>query len=310
MLRSSCLVLCTVIAALLCASEAHAQAVRTWTSGTGDDANPCSRTAPCHTFAGAISKTLAGGEIDALDPGAFGTLTITKAITVDGGAGLAGILASGTSGVTINAGAGDVVILRNLSILGASGAINAVNILNAKAVHIEDTVISNFQTAGISVAQSSNPVALYVKNVSIRNCAVGLQVGTGDPTQPLPASLVASVWNSVFANSPAGIYINGGSGAGGTGSQLALYNSVLSGHSTAGLHTVGSAQVSMERGAVVNSTIGINAEAGSVRLSEVMLSQNITGLASTSGTITSFGNNALAAGNQANGSVTNTIPLQ
>jgi len=48
---------------LLLQTPAHAQAVRTWVSGTGDDANPCSITSPCRTFAGAISKTQAGGVI-------------------------------------------------------------------------------------------------------------------------------------------------------------------------------------------------------------------------------------------------------
>src|ERR1700722_18403572 len=92
---------------ILCAiaGQAFAQATRTWVSGTGDDANPCSRTAPCKTFAGAISQTAAGGEIDALDPGGFGTLTITKAITIDGGGGVvASVLASGTNGIVISAG--------------------------------------------------------------------------------------------------------------------------------------------------------------------------------------------------------------
>lgn len=76
----------TLIGALLLGSSLlSAQASRTWVSGVGDDANPCSRTAPCKTFAGAISKTIAGGEIDALDPSGFGAVTITKAITIDGG---------------------------------------------------------------------------------------------------------------------------------------------------------------------------------------------------------------------------------
>src|ERR687895_295015 len=85
-------------------SLAQAQATRTWVSGVGDDANPCSRTAPCKTFAGAISKTAAGGEIDALDPGGFGAVTITKSILIDGttGQGFGSILASGTNGVNVN----------------------------------------------------------------------------------------------------------------------------------------------------------------------------------------------------------------
>src|SRR5437667_12820753 len=88
---------------MLGANPAHAQAFRTWVSGVGDDANPCSRTAPCQTFAGAISKTAAGGEIDALDPGGFGAVTITKSIIIDGGNMLAGVLVSGTNGIVVNA---------------------------------------------------------------------------------------------------------------------------------------------------------------------------------------------------------------
>src|ERR1700681_2321551 len=93
-------------------AQASAQATRTWVSGVGDDANPCSRTAPCKTLPGAISRTAAGCEIDALDPGGFGTLTITKAITINGGgAQVASVLASGVPGISISAGANDVVII-------------------------------------------------------------------------------------------------------------------------------------------------------------------------------------------------------
>src|SRR5438067_5907543 len=123
-----------------------AQATRTWVSGVGDDANPCSRTAPCKTFAGAISKTAAGGEIDALDPGGFGAVTITKSMTIDGaGAGLAGVLASGSQGIIINALSTDVVTLRNLSISGVSNATNGVKVFVAKSVHIENCQIFGYQ---------------------------------------------------------------------------------------------------------------------------------------------------------------------
>src|SRR5437762_13756053 len=93
--------LIVVIFALTVASAVQAQATRTWVSGVGDDANPCSRTAPCKTFAGAISKTFIGGEIDALDPGGFGAVAATKSITLDGCC-ITSILASGTTGVIIN----------------------------------------------------------------------------------------------------------------------------------------------------------------------------------------------------------------
>src|SRR5919112_4504399 len=99
------------VAVLFGASAASAQATRTWVSGVGNDVNPCSRTAPCKTFAGAISKTAAGGEISVLDPGGFGAVTITKSITIDGDGTLAGILAAAGSGITVSAGPNDVVIL-------------------------------------------------------------------------------------------------------------------------------------------------------------------------------------------------------
>src|SRR6185437_14330708 len=116
---------------------ASGQASRTWVSGVGDDANPCSRTAPCKTFAGAISKTAAGGEIDALDPAGFGAVTITKAITIDGGGGqVASVLVSGTNGIVVQAGASDVVILRNLRINGIGTGINGVRFLSGKSLLI------------------------------------------------------------------------------------------------------------------------------------------------------------------------------
>src|SRR6266436_2469057 len=100
----------TVIAVFMLAftSLAQAQATRTWVSGVGDDANPCSRTAPCKTFAGAISKTAVGGEIDCLDPGGFGQVTITKSITFDCDSGPGGILSGAGSGIIINAAGGTV----------------------------------------------------------------------------------------------------------------------------------------------------------------------------------------------------------
>src|SRR4051794_26872782 len=83
--------------AALLAPPASAQATRTWVSGVGDDVNPCSRTAPCKTWAGAISKTAVGGVINALDDGGFGAVTITKAITIDGNGHAASALTVGTN---------------------------------------------------------------------------------------------------------------------------------------------------------------------------------------------------------------------
>ena len=125
-------------ATMFASSIGVAQATRTWVSGVGDDANPCSRTAPCKTFAGAISKTAAGGEIDALDPAGFGAVTVTKSITLDGGGGqVASILVSGTNGVSVQAGANDVVTIRNLSFNGIGSGLNGIRFVSGKALHIE-----------------------------------------------------------------------------------------------------------------------------------------------------------------------------
>lgn len=131
------------------AQTAQAQATRTWVSGVGDDANPCSRTAPCKTFAGAISKTAAAGEINVLDPGGFGAVTITKSITIDGGGFLAGVLVSGTNGIVVSAGATDRVVLRGLLIDGLNTGLSGIRFLAGGALHVENCNIFEFTGVGI-----------------------------------------------------------------------------------------------------------------------------------------------------------------
>src|SRR5262245_45938397 len=115
---------------LFCSSLVQAQATRTWVSGVGDDANPCSRTAPCKTFAGAISKTAAGGEINCLDPAGYGAVTITKSLTIDCHYTEGGILASTVNGIIINATSTSKIVLRGLDINGdGQGGLNGINLL-------------------------------------------------------------------------------------------------------------------------------------------------------------------------------------
>src|SRR5712692_1752508 len=152
------------------ASMAQAQATRTWVSGVGDDANPCSRTAPCKTFAGAISKTAACGEISVLDPGGFGAVTITKSITIDGDGTLAGILAASVNGIIVNAGATDKVIIRGISINGACSGINGIRFLAGKHLHVENCTIYGFTNNGIDVSLgTANFNELSVTNTSFTN---------------------------------------------------------------------------------------------------------------------------------------------
>src|ERR671928_1382912 len=164
------------------ATAAQAQATRTWVSGVGDDANPCSRTAPCKTWAGAISKTAACGEIDALDPGGFGAVTITKSITLDGSGTFASILASLVNGIVINAAATDVITIRGISINGFCNGINGINILQAKTVNVEDCVIFRMGGNGIT-STDNNGLKLNIRNTVIRdNGGVGINIVAAAPT--------------------------------------------------------------------------------------------------------------------------------
>jgi hypothetical protein len=165
--------------ALVASGSAYAQATRTWVSGVGDDANPCSRTAPCKTFAGAISKTAPGGEIDALDPGGFGALTITKSITIDGGGGqVASVLTAGTAGFVVAAAATDVVIIRNLRFQGLLGGgngnagTNGIRFLTGAALVVENCAITGFNTWGIDFEPSATS-SLSVINTTLENNGIG-----------------------------------------------------------------------------------------------------------------------------------------
>ena len=149
----------------------YGQASRTWVSGVGDDVNPCSRTAPCKTFAGAISKTAAGGEIDALDPGGFGAVTITKALTIDGGGGqVASVLVAGTNGIVVQAGPNDVVILRNLRINGIGSGLNGIRFLAGKDLNVENVYIFGFTQNGIDIAlNQATKASVHILNSVMKN---------------------------------------------------------------------------------------------------------------------------------------------
>jgi hypothetical protein len=176
---------------LLFAAPASAQATRTWVSGVGDDANPCSRTAPCKTFAGAISKTATAGEIDCLDPGGFGALTITKSITIDCSAAgnIGGVLVSGTNGFVV--AGGTQVQLIGLDFNGTTTGLNGV-LVNASSVNVSiiDCLIYEFNlassTTGAAVAVTGTGDKVYIQNSIFRNNNAGVAV------QP-PAAGSASV---------------------------------------------------------------------------------------------------------------------
>lgn len=281
------------------ASMAQAQATRTWVSGVGDDANPCSRTAPCKTFAGAISKTANCGEIDALDPGGFGAVTITKSITIDGTATLAGILAAGTNGVIINATANDTVTLRGLSINGACTGFDGVRILQAKDVNIEDCVIFKFTSDGIE-ATDSDGLSVNLRNSVFRNNGEGINASSATTDQEWSIERCSFTDNSLN-----GIHSKGHT-------RMNIRESVLAGNTADGVNAdavTGNAVVNLHNCQVFgNNSDGVQAgNAGDAGISLIRLSQNMiiqnTGSGvniGTGGQVESFINNNIK-GNGADG---------
>jgi hypothetical protein len=164
-----------MIIATLFSVPAQAQATRTWVSGVGDDANPCSRTAPCKTFAGAISKTAVGGEINVLDPGGFGAVTITKSIQIRSDSVEAGVLVSGTNGIVVSVGATDKVLLEGLDIEGLGTGLNGVNMIGTGKLFIRKCSIRNFSMTGVNVAGTAN-AKLFVEESVITGNNVGVNL--------------------------------------------------------------------------------------------------------------------------------------
>lgn len=161
MLRCILATLASFMALALTAAPAQAQATRTWVSGVGDDVNPCSRTAPCKTFAGAISKTAAGGEINCLDPGGFGAVTITKTITISCKGTHGSTLGAMTNGVVVN-GPGVVATLRDFALSGVGTGLSAIRVVNGTAI-VDNVTIGGFNR-GIDVAAGAKA---YVTNSHI-----------------------------------------------------------------------------------------------------------------------------------------------
>ena len=170
-MRTMALVVGLILAGLLGlgTSTASAQATRTWVSGVGDDANPCSRTAPCKTFAGAISKTATSGEINCLDPGGFGAVTITKSISISCSTGTAGVLVPGTNGIVVNAPDGSTVLIEGLDIEGVGTGLTGVSIIGGGDVTIRRCSIQHFTQNGVNVAGDGTARAFVVDSLIIHN---------------------------------------------------------------------------------------------------------------------------------------------
>jgi hypothetical protein len=242
------LVLALVV--VLVAPAAMAQATRTWVSGTGDDVNPCSRTAPCKTYAGAISKTAAHGTISTLDPGGFGAVTITKSITIEGTGTNGSILAALTNGIIVNAAATDKIILRDLSINGANSGINGIRYLSAAQVTVENVNITGFNSSvnsrAVDVQVGAN-AELIMRNVTITHCQNGVRLNS------TAGQLLATLENVAITN----MQLIGVEAAAGQ-SLVTISNSNISNNNSDGVKVSGASAIAN----IFNSTLAFNNGAG------------------------------------------------
>jgi len=310
-MKSSMLVaVLSAIGLALLAVPANAQATRTWVSGVGDDANPCSRTAPCKTFAGAIVKTSTPGEIDCLDPGGFGALTITKAITIDClFVSNGGVLVAGTNGITIAVPAGSMVTLKGLDFEGlspGSASPSGVSVVTSGSVFIEDCTIRDFSTAGINFAPSASGAQLTVNNVFLTNngTAAGNAAILLRPTGGANATVIIN--NARIGLATNGIFADGSGGVGTMNVNVA--NTAISNISNNGI-TVSQSTGTAINAAVVNTLITYSSNAGAVlsgsasslTLGSDTITNNVNfGMVQVSGTFNSFKNNQVVNNGNAN----------
>ncbi|HEY2113563.1 MAG TPA: hypothetical protein VGJ51_00625 [Candidatus Angelobacter sp.] len=265
----------------------YGQASRTWVSGVGDDANPCSRTAPCKTFAGAISKTAAGGEIDALDPAGYGALTITKAITIDGGGGqVASVLVSGTNGIVVQAGPSDVVILRNLRFNGIGTGINGIRFLSGKDLNVENCFIFGFTTNGIDIALNQATAA----SVHVINTILKQNGGSGvRAANAIAPNVTVEISNSQAIIDTIGFEAN-------NNSRMVVNYSTAENASSDGIKaSAATAQIAISNSDASFNTNGITAAAGSsVNVFGSSVAYNTTcSLNNSASTLGSFGSNRI-----------------
>jgi hypothetical protein len=268
---------------------AYAQATRTWVSGVGDNANPCSRSAPCLTLAGALSKTATGGEIDVLGALDLGPATIGKAITVDGDAGFGRVVATGADGLVISVPAAARVILRGLSIEGNGSGTNGIRFITGAALIVDDTTIGGFSNHGIDFEPAA-AAELVLTNVDIRdNAASGVFARGG-------ALLPVAITGSRVVNNAIGINAR-------SNTRVSVRDNVIANNSSVGLLAQpdsGTTEMDVGSSLVAHNGVGVRANGQStLRLSDSTIEGNSLGVQVLGGaTLLSFANNRVAGNNE------------
>lgn len=281
------------------ASFAQAQATRTWVSGVGDDVNPCSRTAPCKTFAGAISKTATNGEINCLDPAGYGAVTVTKSITIDCEDTQGSILSSGTNGIIVNitavADTKKAFTLRGVSINGAGTGINGIRVLSANQVMLDEVMIQGVTTHGVSLETTTGATKVNITDSIIRNCG-----GNGVNSFIIGGAVTMAISDSEINNTVTGVNLSNGTNASVDGSTIT--------NNTTGVLAF-NATLGVSNSNISHNTTGVNASTGStIRITGNIITNNGTGLTST-GNLVSYGSN-MRNGNGADGAPNSTVALQ
>jgi hypothetical protein len=279
--------------AMFAALPAAAQATRTWVSGVGDDANPCSRTAPCKTFPGAISKTATGGEINVLDPGGFGGVTITKSITISAEGVEAGVLVSGTNAIIINATAASNVVLRGLDIEGLGTGLVGIKVLGALgSLTVENCTIHNFRGtngSGIEIAPTTaGTTKVFIKDTQVRNN--GQNTGGGVFINPgAGVTVKGSLENVRMENNLFGLKVQGAL------SNIVARNCVATGNAFSGFIAATSGSVlTVENSQSSHNQNGVKCDPGTtVRIGNTSISDNSA--SNISGTCSSYTNNDIDA---------------
>ena len=304
------LAIAAVLAVTLPAVSAQAQgAIRTYVSITGSDSNPCSLTAPCRHFQAAVNATSAGGEVDALDPGGYGALTIGQAVTIDGEGW--SYVAPGPSGVAIsvNASSGNVV-LRGLSLngVGVTGSIGIA--FNGASLNVQNCVIQNFSLVGIDFSPASASHLSVLDTLVSGNGINGIQIS------PTGSALVVGIISRVTmeGNGSSGLIVS----TPGDGSiQVTVSDSVSENNTSIGLSASangGTAKMMVRNSTIANNGVnGLEADyaGATIWFSRTTITGNGTGwFEYMSGVVATFGTNEIVGNNNVNNPPSSSVGLE
>jgi hypothetical protein len=296
-----------VVLFLAASHAALCLSARAWVSVSGNDGNDCSRSTPCRTLTGALAKTSSGGEIDVLDSGDFGAVTLDRAVSVVTPGVLGGLQATSSAAITVNAGAADRIVLRGLTIDGLGTAQDGIVFVAGGSLYVENCTINNFARYGIEFAPTSGSGKLFVTDTIVRNTGVGSIGGGVHMISTVAPGFIASLDGLRTENNTFGLKAE-------TWGVVTVRNSLSANNAFSGMTAVtplgtGDVRLFVENSVSTNNLYGVISSGTSVAIiSNMAITSNTTGLGiSNGGLIQSFGNNKIYA-NGTNGAPTATVP--